>query len=80
MGAYIIRRLILMIPVILIVGIVVFMLIHITPGDPAAVMLGDRATVDQVNQLREAMGLNDPLAVQFAHWFGNALRLDRVKL
>jgi peptide/nickel transport system permease protein len=75
-GAYIIRRLILMIPVILIVGIVVFMLVHITPGDPAAVMLGDRATVDQVEQLREEMGLNDPLAVQFVEWFSHALRLD----
>lgn len=76
MGAYIIRRLILMIPVILIVGIVVFMLVHITPGDPASVMLGDRATVDQVQQLREEMGLNDPLAVQFVEWFSHALRLD----
>lgn len=76
MGAYIIRRLILMIPVMLIVGIVVFMLIHITPGDPASVMLGDRATVEQVEQLRESMGLNQPLPVQFAEWFGNALRLD----
>ncbi len=76
MGAYIIRRLILMIPVMLIVGVVVFMLVHITPGDPAAVILGDRATVDQLDQLREQMGLNDPLILQFTHWFGNALRLD----
>jgi peptide/nickel transport system permease protein len=75
-GAYILRRLILMIPVMLIVGIVVFLLVHITPGDPAAVILGDRATVDQVEQLREEMGLNEPLLVQFAEWFGNALRLD----
>jgi peptide/nickel transport system permease protein len=75
-ASYIIRRLILMIPVMLIVGIVVFMLVHITPGDPASVMLGDRATVDQVQQLREEMGLNDPLAVQFVEWFSNALRLD----
>lgn len=76
MGAYILRRLIMLIPVMLIVGIVVFMLIHITPGDPAAVMLGDRATGEQIEQLREQMGLNDPLIVQFTEWFGNALRLD----
>jgi peptide/nickel transport system permease protein len=75
-GVYIIRRLIMLIPVMLIVGIVVFMLIHITPGDPAAVMLGDRATGEQIEQLRESMGLNEPLAVQFVEWFSNALRLD----
>ena len=76
MGAYILRRLILLIPVMLIVGVVVFMLIHITPGDPAAVMLGDRATGEQIEQLRESMGLNEPLFVQFVEWFSNALRLD----
>ncbi len=76
MGVYILRRLILLIPVMLIVGVVVFMLIHITPGDPAAVMLGDRATGEQIEQLREQMGLNEPLIVQFTEWFGNALRLD----
>lgn len=76
MGAYIIRRLILMIPVILIVGIVVFLLVHITPGDPAAVILGDRASPDQIEQLREQLGLNEPLAVQFVDWFSHALRLD----
>ncbi len=76
MGAYILRRLILLIPVMLIVGVVVFLLVHITPGDPAAVILGDRATVEQIEQLRETMGLNAPLAEQFVRWFGNALRLD----
>lgn len=76
MGAYIVRRLILLLPVMLIVGVIVFLLVHITPGDPASVMLGDRATVDQIEQLREEMGLNEPLVVQFLDWFGNALRLD----
>lgn len=76
MGAYIIRRLILLTPVMLIVGVFVFLLVHITPGDPAAIILGDRATVDQIEQLREQMGLNDPLPAQFIHWFTNALRLD----
>lgn len=76
MGAYILRRLIMLIPVMLIVGVVVFLLVHITPGDPAAIILGDRATVEQIEQLRETMGLNAPLAEQFVRWFGNALRLD----
>lgn len=76
MGTYIIRRLILLIPVMLIVGIVVFLLVHITPGDPASVILGDRATPDQIELLREQLGLNEPLIVQFADWFSHALRLD----
>ena len=60
----------------LVVGVVVFMLVHLTPGDPAAVLLGDQSTPEQVEQLREQMGLNDPLPVQFVSWFGDALRLD----
>ena len=48
MTAYILRRLIMLIPVILIVGIVVFALVHLTPGDPAAVILGDQATPEAV--------------------------------
>lgn len=76
MGAYILRRLVMLLPVILIVGIFVFLLVHITPGDPASIILGDKATVDQIEQLRNEMGLNDPLPAQFIHWFTNALRLD----
>src|SRR3954453_17985454 len=76
MTAYVARRLILLLPVILVVGIVVFALVHLTPGDPAAVMLGDRATPEQVAQLRDQLGLNDPLPLQFIHWFGGVLRLN----
>ncbi|HQY31891.1 MAG TPA: ABC transporter permease [Thermomicrobiales bacterium] len=76
MGTYILRRLILLIPVILIVGIVVFMLVHLTPGDPAQVILGDSATPEALANLREELGFNDPLPIQFLHWFGGVLRLD----
>ena len=76
MSAYILRRLIHLIPVILIVGIVVFMLIHLTPGDPAAVILGDSATPESLENLREQLGLNDPLPIQFLNWFGGVLLLD----
>ena len=76
MISYILRRVVMLIPVMLIVGVVVFALIHLTPGDPAAVMLGDRATPDDVARLREHLGLNDPLVVQFARWFGGVLRFD----
>lgn len=76
MAAYILRRLIMLLPVILIVGIVVFLLIHITPGDPAAVILGDSATPETIANLREQLGLNDPLPVQFVRWFGGVLHFD----
>ncbi|MGD9712574.1 MAG: nickel ABC transporter permease [Thermomicrobiales bacterium] len=76
MLTYILRRLLLLVPVMLIVGVVVFMLVHLTPGDPAAVILGQNATGEQIQALRERLGLNDPLLVQFFRWFGDALRLD----
>jgi peptide/nickel transport system permease protein len=55
---------------------VVFALVHLTPGDPAAVILGDRATPEDIARLRTQLGLNDPLPVQFGRWFSNMLRLD----
>ena len=76
MTRYILRRLVMLVPVLLVVGVVVFALVHLTPGDPAAVILGDRATPEDIARLREQLGLNDPLPVQFVRWFGNALRLD----
>jgi peptide/nickel transport system permease protein len=66
----------MLVPVLLIVGIVVFALVHITPGDPAAVMLGDRATPEQVASLRHQLGLDRPIIQQFFDWFGNVLRLN----
>lgn len=76
MSAYIIRRLFLLLPVLMIVGVIVFTLIHLTPGDPASVMLGRDATIEQKVALREQLGLNEPFHIQLVEWFGNALRLD----
>jgi peptide/nickel transport system permease protein len=73
---YILRRLLLLLPVLLIVGIVVFTLVHLTPGDPAAVILGPDATSEQVERLREELGLNEPFFVQFFLWFTGVLRGD----
>lgn len=73
---YIVRRLVLLLPVLLIVGTVTFTLIHLTPGDPAAVMLGPEATPDEVARLRDRMGLNDPLPVQYVRWIGDVVRFD----
>lgn len=76
MTAYIIRRLLLLIPVLLVVGIIVFTLIHLTPGDPASMMLGRDATIEQKEALRERLGLDEPFHVQFVTWFTDVLRLD----
>ncbi|CAA9555916.1 MAG: ABC transporter, permease protein 1 (cluster 5, nickel/peptides/opines) [uncultured Thermomicrobiales bacterium] len=76
MIAFIVRRLLLLFPVLLIVGVIVFTLVHLTPGDPASVMLGRDATTEQKDALREQLGLDEPFHVQFVQWFGDALRLD----
>lgn len=76
MTLYLIRRLLLLIPVLLVVGIIVFTLVHLTPGDPASVMLGPDATPADVAQLRKDLGLDRPFYVQFFLWFSGVLRLD----
>lgn len=76
MAAYILRRLVSLIPVMLIIGIVVFALIHLTPGDPAAVMLGDSGTPEEIAQLRHQLGLDKPIEVQFFTWFWGVLHFD----
>ncbi|MGI6035403.1 MAG: nickel ABC transporter permease [Limnochordia bacterium] len=76
MGVYIIRRVLGLIPVLILVAVVSFLLIHIIPGDPAAVMLGTDATPQEVEKLREDLGLNEPLHVQFYRWISRVLRGD----
>lgn len=73
---YILKRLLSLIPVLLVVAVVVFLLMHITPGDPAAVILGPEASPEEVAELREELGLNRPPIEQFVSWFGNILRGD----
>jgi len=76
MGRYILRRLLNLIPVLLGITLLVFLFLHLIPGDPAVVMLGDRATPDQVAALRERMGLNEPLPLQYLAFLGNLLQFD----
>ena len=76
MATYILRRLITLIPVLIIVGVIVFAIVHLTPGDPAAVMAGQSGTPEQIEQIRETLGLDRPLREQFVDWFGGILRLD----
>ena len=76
MIAYICRRFLSMIPSLFLASVIVFSFIHFIPGDPAQVMLGDQATPERVQQLRESMGLDRPLYVQYAKWIGGVLRGD----
>ena len=76
MGRYITQRLLAMIPVFLIVAIIVFSLVHITPGDPALVMAGDEATPSEIDALREELGLNRSIPVQLVEYFKNIVRGD----
>ena len=76
MAGFLLRRAGALIPVLIVVAIVTFLLIHLMPGDAAAVMLGPEATPDQVETLRQSLGLNEPLYMQFFTWVGNALQGD----
>ena len=76
MTRYIIRRLFLIIPVIIGISIVTFGMLRLIPGDPAQVMLGEHATEEAMEALREQMGLNEPLVMQYVHYMGDLLRGD----
>ncbi len=76
MGIYILRRMLATLPVIVIVALLVFGLLFLTPGDPAAMMAGDQATPNQIAELREKLGLDDPFLVQFSRWAKNLLMGD----
>ena len=68
MREYIIKRLLMLIPVLFIVSLVVFSIIHLTPGDPAAVMLGETATQAEIDALRQRLGLDQPLFGQYLNY------------
>jgi peptide/nickel transport system permease protein len=76
MIAYIIRRLASLILVMALVGVFVFMLLHLAPGDPAAIIAGDNATPDQIAAIRNHLGLDDALPVQFERWSAAVLSGD----
>ena len=76
MGQYIARRLLALIPVLLGVSLVVFMLIRMIPGDPVIIMLGERARPEDIERVREEMGFNRPIYVQYIEWMGRIVRGD----
>jgi peptide/nickel transport system permease protein len=76
MKRYIAKRLWSLVPVMFIVATLVFFLVHLTPGDPASVILGPDAPQEAVAELRARLGLEKPLPVQFVRWFGQVLQGD----
>jgi peptide/nickel transport system permease protein len=70
------QRLLAVLPVLLVVAVVVFLILRLTPGDPAAVIAGNSATSEDIERIRATLGLDRPLMVQFTHWFGQVLRGD----
>lgn len=70
---YIFRRVLLLIPVLIGVSFIVFSMMHFAPGDPARTMLGETATQDQIDQLRDELGLNDPFLIQYGRYITNVV-------
>ena len=76
MLGYLIRRVLAAIPVMGVVALFVFLLLRLTPGDPAAILAGDNATPEQLDRIRTSLGLNEPLYTQFFTWIGKLLHGD----
>ena len=73
---FVLKRLLLLVPVLFGVAPLVFAILHLAPGDPAKVILGNRASTAQVEQLRQELGLNDPIWVQYLRFLGDAATFD----
>jgi len=76
MSKYILRRLLLMIPVLIGVTFLVFFIISLTPGDPAVMILGNGATEEAISELREEMGFNEPVIIQYGNYMKDLLTGD----
>jgi peptide/nickel transport system permease protein len=74
--AYIIRRILATIPVMAVVAIFVFALLYLSPGDPAAIIAGDTATVEDIARIRAHLGLDEPVYIQFGTWVWRLLHGD----
>lgn len=76
MLGYIIKRILSLIPVLFVVSIAIFLIVHLTPGDPAAAILGLEASEEQIQELNETMGLNLPIYQQYFNWVSGVLQGD----
>jgi len=76
MFAYIVRRILATIPVMAVVALFVFALLYLSPGDPAAIIAGDTATVEDIVRIRAKLGLDQPVYIQFGGWVWRLLQGD----
>lgn len=76
MHVYIIRRLVQLLPVIIGVTLVSFLMLQLIPGDPAQVLAGETASPEQIEQMRENLGLNDPLPIQYVNFLSDLVKLE----
>ena len=76
MTNYILKRILALIPIMFIVGLFVFFIIHLIPGNPAAMMLGPEATPEEIDAFSRSMGLDRPIPIQFVEWISNVIRGD----
>lgn len=76
MTAYIGRRLLMLIPVLFLVSLIVFSMVHLAPGDAASLLAGDDASAEDLANIRAIYGLDDPIHVQYWNWLSNALQGD----
>ncbi|MDD3826749.1 MAG: ABC transporter permease [Anaerolineae bacterium] len=76
MALYVLRRLLMLLPILVGVSLLAFAILHVTPGDPAVLMLGQYATPDRITGLRQELGLDDPLHVQYGRYLWRALHGD----
>ena len=73
---YLLRRLLAVIPVLAVVAVIVFLLLRLAPGDPAVIIAGDTASAEDIEHIRQTLGLNRPVVEQFVGWIGQILRGD----
>jgi len=76
MGAFVVKRLLATIPVMAMVALVVFLILRLSPGDPAAILAGDAATPENIAKIRATLGLDRPILVQFVDWVWQLLNGD----
>ena len=73
MHKYVLKRILMMIPIILGITFIVYFILALTPGDPAKMILGQGATQEQIEVMREQMGLNDPVVVRYLKYMWGVL-------
>jgi ABC-type dipeptide/oligopeptide/nickel transport system permease component len=76
MVGYVVRRLLALIPVLIGISFLVFLILHLAPGDPALIILGPKATETSLTQMRHELGLDQPFLVQYLRWIGRVLQGD----